>query len=192
MNFLNFIRSKIFTSNCQEEEGKTISTTSLEKVDGDTAFYQQWLKYNRHKTLLDAISQAAQKRMGCPLQKDKSICFLMIPTVNGFTFRFDANRWVEDDFKYLVEFIRQKLTQKLDYELSESTQEKVQYADRIETVDRYSFKSKDSTTPYSKILLRLAYTNQSIVNIKFCATMTACQKGDFNALFDELWGKIVK
>lgn len=192
MDLLHFIRNKLFVSKCQEPEGKTISTKSLERVDGDTSFYQQWLKYDRHKTLLDSVSNAAQKRMGCHLQRDKGICFLMIPTVNGFTMRYDAKRWNEEDFKYLVEYIRQKLVQDLDYELTESIQEKVQYDHHLETVDRYTFKSKDAQNPYSKILLRLCANDHGIVNIKFCATTATPQKGDFNPLFDALWEKIAK
>lgn len=192
MDLLHFIRNKIFVSKCHEPEGKTISSKSLEGVDGDTSFYQQWLKYDRHKTILDNITQATQKRMGCHLQRDKGICFLMIPTLNGFTMRYDAKRWTEDDFKYLVEYIRQKLVKSLNYELFESNQEKVQYDRHLETVDRYSFKAKDPQSPYSKILLRLCANDQGVVNIKFCATTATPQKDDFYRLFDELWEKIAK
>lgn len=177
MEFFNQLKN-IFSSNCCDE-GKAVSKEPLIRSDDYCIQYGKWQKENKHQEMLQMVYEASIKRTGCPTKKDKSICFLMIPTINGFTMHYDEKRWDEEDFRYLFEHIAIVLIEHYGYNKSSSTKEVIEYNNRKEIVERYQLKTTDAEKDYSEILIRLCCTNNKITSLKLCATCTKYKKTNF-------------
>ncbi|BDS14146.1 hypothetical protein [Aureispira anguillae] len=186
MKFFDYIKKTLSPSCC--EQGEQVSKEPLKRSDDYCIQYGKWLKLNKHQDMLKTIYEASTKRTGCSSQKDKSICFLMIPTINGFTMHYDAQRWEQQDFRYLLEYIAQLLIQNQGYEQLSSMKETIQYANRKEVVERYKLKSCHPETAYSDILIRLCYTNNQITSLKFCATCAKNKKPNLSDLLQKIAG----
>ena len=186
MGFFNYIKNRFFSNDCQEEEGQVLGKEPLQRSDAYRIQYEKWLKTNNYQAMLQAIQTAFPQKCACRSKKDQAICFLMIPTINGFTMRYDAARWEQDDFKYLFEYLKDLLTQHFAYEECTSLQETIQYPKHKETIERHSLKTANTETHYSKILIRLCYTNNKITTLKFCASCTPGKQAAFNLFLEKM------
>lgn len=184
MDLFNYIKN-IFPSSCCDE-GKNISKESLERSDDYCIQYAKWMKSEKRHEMLQMVYEASLKRTGCPSKKDKSICFLMIPKINGFTMHYDNKRWEVEDFQYLLEYLATLLVKEQGYERTSSSKETTEYPNRIEIVERYQLKTTDTEKDYSDILLRLCYTNNEITSLKFCATCTKHRLTNFPQFLKEI------
>jgi len=185
MGFFDYIKDCL-SSNTPEEEGELMSKVPLERPDSYQIPYNKWVKTARYKEMLQSASQSFAKKRGCPTKRDKSICFIMIPTINGFTMHYNPTRWQTDDFKYFFEYLKNLLQQDFGYDECSSTEEKTKYSNQIETVERHSLKTSNTSIDYSSILIRLCYTNNQITSIKFCATCLPTKKPNFGLFLKKM------
>lgn len=186
MGFLDYIKKHFLSKECEEEEGQLLSKEPLQHSDDYSICYNKWIKTKRYEPMLKEVIASYDKKRGCPSKRDKAICFLMIPTINGFTIRFDKGRWEEDDFKYFVEYLRTKLIQEFGYDKTKSNEEKIQYKKHLETVERHCLKSSNEELDYSHVLIRLCFNNNRVSTIKFCATCAIGKKPKFKELLQKI------
>lgn len=184
MKFFNYIKKTFSSNGC--EEGEQLSREPLKRSDDYCIRYDKWLKQHKYQDMLKVVHEASTKRTSCCSKRDKSICFLMIPTINGFTMHYDADRWEEQDFRFLFEYIARLLIEKHAYKKFSSMKEVIKYADRVETVERYKLKASDETAAYSDVLLRLCFVNNKMTSLKFCATCAKNIVPNFTDFLNEL------
>lgn len=170
MNLLNYFKKSLAKNCCSE--GDLVNQIPLERSDDYNIKYGKWLKLNKHQPMLQSLYEAALNSKGCASKKNPFISFLIIPKINGFTMLHDANRWEEEDFEYLFEYMATFLMEDHQFTTYSSTREITEFANRVETVERYKFKNPAIEADFSDILVRLCYTNGKVTSIKFCATCT--------------------
>ena len=168
MNLLNYFKKSLAKNCCSE--GDLINQEPLERSDDYCIQYEKWLKLKKYQPILQSLYEASLSNKICSSKRDPFISFLMIPKINGFTMNYDAQRWEEEDFKYLFEYIATYLIKEHQFDSSTPTREITEFSDRVETVERYKLKDPAIEVDYSGILVRLCYTNGSIASIKFCGT----------------------
>lgn len=164
MKLLNYLK-KTLAKNCCSD-GDLINQTPIQRSDNYCIQYEKWLKLNRHQSMLQSLYEASVNK------SDASISFLIIPKMNGFTMKYDVNRWEEEDFKYLFEYMATYLIKNHEFATVTATEEITEYSNKVERTERYRIKDPALEVDYSNILLRLCYTNNKIDSIKFCGTCT--------------------
>lgn len=185
MGFFDYIKD-MFSADCCQEEGQLLSKEPLQRGDDYCIRYGNWMKTGKHQIMFQTIQEALQKKGGCPTKRDKAVCFVNIPNLKGFTMYFKSERWDQEDFRFFFEYLSVRLTQEFGYERKSSTEEKIQYANHTETVERYSLKQPDPNADYTSVLIRLCYTNNKITTIKFCASHAIGKKTDFKLFLASL------
>jgi hypothetical protein len=185
MGLFDYVKDCL-SSNIETEDGELISKEPLKRADTYEIPYNKWVKTGKPEEMLKSVRDSFDKKRGCPTKRDKSICFLMIPTINGFTMHYNPTRWETDDFKYFFEYLYNLVLKDFGYEVCSSTQEKTKYPNHVETVERHCLETSDTSMNYSNILLRLCYTNNQITSIKFCATCAPTKKPDFGPFLKKM------
>ena len=185
MGFFNYIKKCLSPSQCKED-GQLLHKEQLNRSDCYLIQYEKWRKTSRAQDILANIHSALEQRIAQTGAKDNAICFFMIPTINGFTLQFRANRWNQEDFIYFVEYLKRALQQKAGFDSCDSTHEKVKQQHYTEFVERHSLKNNTPDSPYQQILLRLCSTHNKIKSIKLCATCRSGQSPNFSHFLKSL------
>ncbi|MBL4650157.1 MAG: hypothetical protein JKY03_10530 [Aureispira sp.] len=170
MNLLNYLKKSLGKNCCSQ--GDLINQIPLQRSDDYCIQYGKWLKLNKHQPMLQSLYEASLNNKSCCNKKDAFISFLMISKINGFTIKYDDKRWVEEDFKYLFEYMATYLIEDHEFATVSPTEEVTEFLNKVERVERYKLKDPALGVDYSEILLRLCYTNNQITSIKFCGTCT--------------------
>lgn len=168
MKLLNYLSN----SEDYHDEGKLISKESIQRSDDYCIQYGKWVASNKQQPILQEVYEAFLNQEKSSKIKDAAISFLMIPKINGFTLKYDSERWEEVDFMYLFEYVVLTLMKDHGFDKICSIKEVTQYFDRVETIERYKLKNTNQEVDYSEILVRLCFVNNKISSIKFCATCT--------------------
>lgn len=157
------------SSNCCQDEGQVIKEEPLERSDEYCIRYGNWLKTNRYQKMLHTLYQVFEWQSSKSSEKDNNIHFVNIPSLNGFTMSFNPERWEQDDFKFLFEYLAMEFMQQYKYRKLLSKTEYIRFPNRTEIVERYTLNGNHEEAIYSCILLRLCYINGKISTLKFCA-----------------------
>jgi len=168
MNLLNYLKKSLSKNCCNE--GDSTNQESIQRTDDYCIQYGKWLKLNKHQSILKSLYEASLNTKGNVSEKDAFISFFIIPKINGFTIQYDRQRWEEEDFKYLFEYIAAYLMREHGFETVSSTREVIEDSNKVEIIERYKLKNPTLEVDYSDVLIRLYYTNNQVTSIKFCGT----------------------
>ncbi|MFT5647829.1 MAG: hypothetical protein ACI976_002524 [Aureispira sp.] len=170
MNLLNYLKKSLSKNCCSE--GDLINQTLLERTDDYYIQYEQWLKLNKYQAMLESLYHASLSSKNCCNRTDAFMSFLMISKINGFTMEYDLERWTEEDFKYLFEYMVTFLIKNHEFTIVTPTEEVTEFVNKVERVERYKLKDPALEVDYSDILIRLCYVDNHVTSIKFCGTCT--------------------
>lgn len=185
MEFINYMRD-VFSSDYARDEGKKIGEEPLTHDEAFHLAYIDWLMTDEPYKLVEEIYRAQLNDHKTIEERDTSITFLAVPTINGFTMHYEDSRWEQSDLQYFLEYLAHTLVEQQPYEIVSEVRETVQYKDRHEMVERYKLHTDDPEMDYSDIMLRLCYTNGVITSLKFCAVRTKRRIANFPALIRSL------
>lgn len=170
----------------------------LERSEEEQALYEAWLSADGQKSMLAWLTDMHGQFLGNPMFRAKPICFLAIPSVNGFVINYSPQRWDADDFVCFFDHLKEQVLT-LGY-WTQNADIRVQSCGKVlETVQRYylkpprkrDFLSKEPQEQlYGNVLISLTLHNEQLINLKFSATHYTDRAYKEPRPFNELMQKI--
>jgi len=174
---------KIFSNKEEKEEARLIGEQPLKRTNEYLIQYEKWLRSDEHRQMLQLLADSFKAKNNEGGQKDHAVCFLMIPSVNGMTYSFDSNRWAEEEFIYLFDYMCQKL-EELGYSCQSSKVESWDRDEYQENVQRCQMVNKEDR--FDKVLLRLTFKNDKMYSLKCCACSPPEKSATSNKRFQQI------
>ncbi len=166
---------RILTEN--EEPEVLLFHQPISRKKEEKAYYQQWNLSNTKAQFLDWLHEQYHSYINTCNCHNK-VCFLMIPSVNGFVIHFDENLWQAEDFVCLFDYLRNRLKSE-GYWTHVSDIKALQQGERIETTQRHYLKpprqfdleyGEKIDQKFGNIMVILNFVGDKLCSLKFSAT----------------------
>lgn len=163
-----------------EEEGRLVMKSELKHSPQYQKEFEAWLGSRKQKAMLKLIAANCAKK-----QADDAIELMESPVVGGLVYIYNQERWSENEFLFLFDYLSDKLEEK-GYQPKPSIVEKWQHKDYIEKMQRTHLVGQPEHA-IDKILLSLYYHDGKMESLKCCGcTFTKKNRPERNPFHDLL------
>ena len=169
----------------EEEEGQLITKNELKHSSEYQQSFEKWLGSNKQKEMLELIAQNCTKE-----ETDEAIELMSNPNIAGMVYIYNQERWAEDEFLFLFDFLAMSLQRK-GYVSKTAVVEQWQYSDYSEKIQRTHLIGKKNHL-VNKVLLSLYYQDGKMESMKCCGCNFSEEGQPSNNQFHSLLAEIVK
>ena len=150
----------------------------LQRSKAERQAFQAWMQAEGYRHFSTWLEQRYADFQQQKLLGQDPICFLLIPSVNGFVIDYSPERWEADDFVHFFDFLKHRVME-LGYHPQTADQRHTRCGSVMESIHRYYLKPPRPTQyipgepneqHYGNIMICLTLHNERLVNLKFSAT----------------------
>lgn len=167
-----------------EEESTLIKKEVVKTTKKYKNEFEKWLGSKRQKAMLQMIADNCARK-----KEDEEIELMASPVITGITYQFNKERWDEEEFLFLFDYLTEALKSK-GFEPQPAEIENWKHSDCLETIQRQHLIGKD-TTSLDKILLGVYYYDGKLTSLK-CAGCTFQQPSISSVCFHQLLVEIAE
>lgn len=168
----------------EEEEGQLVAKNELKHSLEYQQSFEQWMGSNKQKEMLALIAENCKKE-----ETDEAIELMANPTIAGIVYIYNQERWAEDEFLFLFDFLTMRL-QKKGYASKTTAVEQWQYSDYSEKIQRTHLIGEKNHM-VKKVLLSLYYQDGKMESLKCCGCNFSEGGQPSNNQFHSLLAEIV-